>query len=89
MESKTRALTIHRTLVPSADRDKYVERLRVKLAHFTGSGCRFWVFEEQAIPGAFVEFVEAPDAATLTAAHAASPDKLLDPARIYVSLELS
>jgi hypothetical protein len=84
-----RALTIHRTLVPSADREKYVERLKAKLAYFTGSGCKFWVFEEQAIPGAFVEFVEGPDAATLTAAHAAAPDKLLDPARIYTSVELS
>lgn len=84
-----RALTIHRTLVPAADRAKYVERLKSKESHFTGSGCRFWVFEEQALPGAFVEFVEAPDAATLTAAHAAAPEKLLDPARIYTYVELS
>ena len=84
-----RALTIHRTLVPAADRARYVERLKAKETHYQGSGCRFWVFEEQAIPGAFVEFVEAADAATLTAAHAAAPEKLLDPARIYTSVELS
>jgi hypothetical protein len=84
-----RALTIHRTLVPPADRAKYVERLKVKEAHFTGSGCRYWVFEEQMIPGAFVEFVEAADIKTLTAAHAAAPDKLLDAARVYTSVELT
>jgi hypothetical protein len=84
-----RALTIHRTLVPAAERGRYVERLRVKESHFTGAGCRFWVFEEQAIPGAFVEFVEAAAAAPRTAAHAAAPEKLLDPARIYTSVELT
>ncbi len=84
-----RLLTIHRTLVPAADRPRYVERLKGKQAHFTGAGCRFWVFEEQAIPGAFVEFVEAPDIATLTAAHAAAPEKLLDAARIYSSVEFT
>jgi hypothetical protein len=84
----SRALTIHRTLVPAADRAKYVERLKAKETYFSGSGCRFWVFEEQMIPGAFVEFVEAADAKTLTAAHAAAPEKLLDPARIYISVEL-
>ncbi len=84
-----RSLTIHRTVVPPADRPKFFERLRAKEAHYTGAGCRFWVFEEHALPGAFVEFCEAGDIATLTAAHAAAPDPILDPARIYSIVELT
>jgi hypothetical protein len=41
------------------------------------------------LPGAFLEFVEAPDADTLARAHAAAPDPALDPARIYREVELS
>jgi hypothetical protein len=47
------------------------------------------VFEEANLPGAFLEFVEAPDADTLARAHAAAPDPALDPARIYREVELS
>jgi hypothetical protein len=84
-----RSLTIHRTVVPPADRVRFLERSRAKEAHYTGAGCQYWVFEEQALPGAFVEFCEGPDAATLTAAHAAAPTPILDPARIYSIVELS
>lgn len=84
-----RALTIHRTVVPPADRTKYLERLRAKEAHYTGMGCRFWAFEEQALAGAFVEFCEADSVSALSAAHAAAPDRVRDPARIYTQLELS
>jgi hypothetical protein len=83
------ALTMHRTLVRPVDRARFLERLRAKASHYRGAGCRFWVFEEQALPGAFVEFCEAPDARTLAAAHAAAPDPILDPARIYTIVELS
>jgi hypothetical protein len=84
-----RSLTIHRTVVPPGDRPRFFERLRAKEAHYVAAGCRFWVFEEHALPGAFVEFCEAADIATLTAAHAAAPDPILDPARIYSIVELS
>lgn len=84
-----RALTIHRVVVPPADRAKYLERLRAKETHYLGAGCRFWVFEEQALPGAFVEFCEADSAPALSAAHAAAPERVHDPARIYTLLELS
>ena len=83
-----RSLTMHRTLVRPTDRSVFLERLRARESHYTAAGCRFWVFEEKALPGAFVEFCEAPDIATLTAAHAASPDPILDPARIYSIVEL-
>jgi hypothetical protein len=84
-----RSLTIHRTLVRPVDRPRFLERLRAKESHYTAAGCRFWVFEEEALPGAFVEFCEANDAATLAAAHRSSPDPILDPARIYSIVELS
>lgn len=82
-----RALTIQRSVVPVADRPRYLDRLRARLAHYTARACRFWVFEEAALPGAFVEFTEAADAATLAAAHAAAPEAPVDPARIYREVE--
>ena len=84
-----RALTIHRTLVPPGDRTKFLERLKAKAVHYTGAGCRFWVFEEAAIPGAFVEFAEADSADALSRAHASAPEQILDPTRIYQHVELS
>lgn len=83
-----RVLTIHRTVVPPADRAKYFERLLAKQQHYMGMGCRFWAFEEQSLPGAFVEFCEADNAQALTAAHAAAPERVHDPARIYSQVEL-
>lgn len=85
----SRSLTIHRTVVTPADRPRFFERLRTKDAHYKAAGCRYWVFEEQGLPGAFVEFCEASDAEILTAAHAAAPERILDPARIYSIVELS
>ena len=36
---------------------------------------------------AFLEFFEAPDANTLARAHAAAPEPILDPNRVYVEVE--
>lgn len=83
-----RALTIHRSVVPPAERARYMERLKRKETHYQGMGCRFWAFEEQALPGAFVEFCEADSPAALSAAHAAAPEPVRDPGRIYTQLEL-
>ncbi len=83
-----RALTLQRSIVPAGDRSKFLERLKARRAHYEGRGCRFWVFEEAALAGAFIEFTEAPDAKTLAAAHAAAPERVLDPARIYTEVEL-
>ena len=84
-----RALTIHRSIVPAADRAKYFERLRVRKEHYERARCKFWVFEEMAMAGAFIEFTESTDAAVLAAAHAAAPEQVLDPARIYTEVELA
>jgi hypothetical protein len=83
-----RFLTLQRTIVPHADRARYLARARERTAWYKKAGCRFWVFEEAALPGAFIEFTEATDRATLSAAHAGSPEKLLDPKRIYQEVEL-
>ena len=83
-----RALTMHRIVVMPAERSKYFERLRAKEQHYIGMGCRFWVFEEQSLPGAFVEFCEADSSQALSAAHAAAPTRVHDPARIYSQVEL-
>jgi hypothetical protein len=85
---KERALTLQRTLVPKADREKYFERIRRKLDHYTAAKCRFWVFEEAALPGAFIEFYEADDPEILSQAHAASPDRILDSNRVYLQVEI-
>lgn len=84
-----RALTIQRTLVVPNERDRFAERVARKRAYYAEAGCRYWVFEEAALPGAFLEFFEAGDRATLARAHAAAPDPVLDAGRIYIEVEQS
>lgn len=84
-----RVLTIHRATVPIAERARYMEKLRLRKSHFAASGCRFWVFEEAGLPGAFVEFAEAGDHDTLVAAHMNLPDRVGDGSRVYTEVELS
>lgn len=83
-----RALSMHRTVVPPADRARFFERMKAREAHYTACGCQFWVFEEAALSGAFIEFTEAPDANVLKQAHATAADAPLDPARIYTQVVL-
>ena len=83
-----RCLTIQRTLVTPPDRAKFSERLLRKREYYASAGCRYWVFEESGLRGAFLEFCEAPDAETLARAHASAPERVLDPARIYHEVEL-
>ena len=83
-----RALTIQRTLVTPSDREKFQVKLRKKADYYTKANCRFWVFEEAGLPGAFLEFFEAADAETLARAHAEAPEQVLDPNRVYQEVEL-
>lgn len=83
-----RTLTIQRSTVPSAERKNYRERLRALRSHYAAANCRFWVFEEAALPGAFIEFTEADNEQTLTVAHANAPHKILDPFRVYQEVEI-
>lgn len=83
-----RALTIHRATVPTAERARYFDRLRARRAHYAGANCRFLLFEEDGLAGAFVELIEADDLPTLAAAHASAPGALLAPVRIYQHVEI-
>ena len=83
-----RALTIQRTTVTASERAKYFEKIRASSSHYSAAGCRFRVFEEQGLPGAFIEFVEADDETTLTVAHANAPHRILDPGRVYNETEI-
>jgi hypothetical protein len=83
-----KALTIQRSTVPSAERKNYAARLKALRSHYAGANCRFWVFEETSLPGAFIEFTEADDEQTLSNAHANAPHKILDPSRVYQEVEL-
>ena len=51
--------------------------------------CRYWVFEEAAVHGAFLEFVEADSAECLVTAHVSAPDAPIDATRVYLELELN
>ena len=84
----SRALTIQRTLVTPPERERFHEKLRRKQEYYTKANCRFWVFEEMGLPGAFLEFFEAADAQTLAKAHAGAPEPVLDPNRVYAEVEL-
>jgi hypothetical protein len=83
-----RALTVQRTLVTPQDRKKFAEKLKRNREYYAQANCRYWVFEEASLPGAFLEFCEAPDHQTLARAHASAPEPMLDPARIYHEVEL-
>jgi hypothetical protein len=83
-----RALTLQRTLVPRGERERFFARMQRKREHYRQANCRFWVFEEASLPGAFIEFFEADDMDTLSRAHAAATDSVLDPGRVYTEVEL-
>jgi hypothetical protein len=83
-----RALTLQRTLVPRGDRERFFERMQRKREHYRKANCRFWVFEEAGLPGAFIEFFEADDVETLARAHAAATEAVLDAGRVYTEVEL-
>ncbi len=83
-----RALTFQRSIVPPADRKKFMERLRARRLYYTGANCQFWVFEESDLPGAYIEFIEAEDEDTLADAMAGAPQHFVDAARIYHEVEL-
>ncbi len=84
-----RVLSMQRTVVTPHDRAKFLEHARVRQTHYTNAGCQWWLFEEAALPGAFVEFTEARDADTLRHAHASAAEPPIDPSRIYLHVELT
>jgi hypothetical protein len=83
-----RALTLRRSIVPLADRKKFLQKVKTRRTYFVGAGCRFWVFEESDLSGAFVEFIESDEAKTLAKALAESPDQPADAVRIYEEVDV-
>jgi hypothetical protein len=84
-----RWLTLQRSIVPAGDRKRFMERLRARRAYYAEAKCGFWIFEESGLPGALIEFVEAPDRQTLESALAGAPDHIVDTGRIYREVESS
>jgi len=82
------SLTVQRLIVPQHERERYIVRARERRAFYAEHNCRFSVFAEADLPGAFMEFTEADDPQTLADAHAAAKSPPLDAHRIYVELEL-
>ena len=83
-----RALTLSRTIVPLPDRERFFTRARELRTHFQSRGCQYWVFEDAALPGAFIEFAEGTDVEVLTAAYSSAPESGVDPERIYREVAL-
>lgn len=83
-----RALTSQRSVVLGHERDAFLQRLRARREYYMKAGCNYWVFEEKDLPGAFVEFIEAPDAKRLREALSGAPERGPGSARIYEEIEL-
>ena len=84
-----KALTIQRSTVPATERTNYTKRLKTLHSHYTAANCRFWVFEETSLPGAYVEFFEASDVDVLQGAHEGTPGSIEPSARTYKEVELT
>ena len=84
-----RWLTLQRSIVPAGERKRFMERLRARRSYYEEAKCGFWIFEESGLPGALIEFVEAPDRETLESALAGAPDHIVDTGRIYREVESS
>ncbi|HEX5178949.1 MAG TPA: hypothetical protein VFW04_06450 [Gemmatimonadaceae bacterium] len=83
-----RALTMRRSIVPLADRKKFLQKLKSRQKYFVGAGCKFWVFEESDLTGAFVEFIEADDPKTLAQALADASEQPAEAVRIYEEVDV-
>ena len=56
--------------VADSERERAMARWRERSARLSAAGCHFWVYENLASPGRFLEFTEARDTDTLVAASA-------------------
>lgn len=80
---------MQRSIVPAGDRARHLTRLAARRDHYRAMSCQYWVFEEAAVRGAFVEFVEGDSAEAVAHAHAGAADPPVDASRIYIEVELS
>jgi len=85
----SRAVSMRHTAVPSGDRDAFRVRARESREHYASAGCRYWLYEEDQLPGAFVEFFEASDQDTLQNAHRGARGAAHQSSRVYLEVELN
>ena len=81
-----RALTAEWHHVEPADEPAAAQRWRARRVLLEREGCHHWVFRSPSDPLAFLEFIEAADASSLTGARAAAG---MPNAEILTELELS
>ena len=81
-----RALTAEWHRVEPAEEPEAAQRWRARRAQLERAGCHHWVFRSPSDPAAFLEFIEAGDAALLERARAAAG---MPNAEILIELELS
>ena len=84
-----RAVSMRHTVVPTGNREEFRSRARESRSHYVNSGCRYWLYEEDQLPGAYVEFFEATDLETLERAHRSARGGPHASARVYVEVELT
>lgn len=82
-----RVLTAEWHRVAPDGRDAATRQWRERRERLTANGCHYWVFASTTEPGAFLEFIEAGDAATLGAARQQAG--LAPGAHVLTELELS
>jgi len=84
-----RAVSMRHTVVPSAEREAFHRQATASRAHYSSSGCRYWLYQEDGLPGAYVEFFEAPDKETLQRAQRAAGPAATTTSRLYIEVELT
>ncbi len=82
-----RALTAEWVDASGPSRAAFIERARARRESLRGSGCNYWVFENDAEAGTFLDFLEAPDAESLRAARSAVGAAVDAPILIEVELD--
>jgi len=70
----SRVLVAEWCSVADSERERAFSRWRDRRARLSAAGCQFWVYENLASPGRFLEFTEARDTDTLVAARAQTGD---------------
>lgn len=83
-----RALFAVRLDVPRGERPGALAAWAQRRTRVESEGCHYWVFESRARPGEFLEFIEAPDEATLRTARARAGLAAADD-DLYQQVELS
>ena len=90
-----RALTIETNEIASADRERFVQGLRVRREHYKRAHCNFWVFEQPPREDdlgalcAFVVFTEAADETQLRDARRGDPSGGAGALPLYREVDLS